>query len=142
MKPKILIFLIFLIQLPLAYALTLTIKSGSITNLGNEEILVEYGMLVGNLKFRLENYTWPPKEIWLLPAKVDPDEFSKGLRQLKVLELPENLTFSTCRTAVYFNQSLGYGFKIYNTASTKQIFENGTFCGLAYEGEYYVFAKY
>ena len=142
MNSKFLLFLIFLFQIPFAYGLTLTIKKGLITNLGAEEVLVDYGMLIGTLKFKLENYTWPPKEIWLLPAEVNPDEFSKGLKQLTILELPENLTFSTCRTAVYFNKSLGYGFKIYNTQTTKQILENGTFCGLAYEGEYYIFAKY
>jgi hypothetical protein len=142
MDLKILIFAIIVSQIPLSYALTLTIKKASITDLGIEEVLVDYGMLIGTLRFKLGNYTWPPKEIWLLPAQVNPDEFSQGLKQLTILELPENLTFSTCRTAVYFNESLGYGFKIYNTQTTKQIFKNGTFCGLAYEGEYHVFAKY
>ena len=74
---------------------------------------------------------------------MDPEIFSKGLTQETILEIPENLTFSTCRTAVYFNQTLGkYGFKIYNTGTTTQILPNGTFCGLAYDGTYWVIAIY
>ncbi|GEM_PF-1268910 len=141
MKRFALITLLFLI--PLASALTVSVNKGEIVKLEDEEILTDFGMVIGSINFKIGNYKWPPKEIWLLPEQIDPSQFSKGLTQKEVLEIPENLTFSTCRTAVYFNETMqAYGFKIYNTGTTKQIFENGTFCGLAYSGTYWVIAKY
>jgi len=140
---KKLTLLLFFLFLPMASALTAVINEGEIVNLGSQEILTNFGMVVGTINFRLGNYKWSPKEIWLLPEQMDPEIFSKGLTQETILEIPENLTFSTCRTAVYFNQTLGkYGFKIYNTGTTTQILPNGTFCGLAYDGTYWVIASY
>lgn len=142
MLTKIVCLVILLALLaPLATS-TITIQQASITSLEEEEIPTEFGMLTGAIRFKLANFSWPPKEIWLLPVKVDPSEFSKGLKQHSILELPENITFSTCRTAVYLNESLGYGFKIYNTQTTTQILPNGTFCGLAYNGTYYLYASW
>lgn len=141
MKELSLIALIFLI--PIASALSVTINQGEIITLSEQEILTNFGMVIGTITFRIGNYKWPPNEIWLLPENINPEEFSKGLTQKEILEIPKNLTFSTCRTAVYFNETLGkYGFKIYNTGTTTQILENGTFCGLAYNGTYWVIAKY
>ena len=138
---------LFLIIIPIASALNLQatqveISEGNLTEIGNINISTNFGMIYGTINFKLENFVWAAKEIWLLPQKVDPEIFSKGLKQIEILELPENLTFSTCRTAVYFNESIGYGFKIYNTKTKIQILENGTFCGLAYAGNYYVYAAY
>lgn len=134
--------------LPLAIATTLqasqvSVQEGNITNVGVKEVLTNFGMVIGTINFRIGSYSWPPEEIWLISEKVDPDLFSKGLKQNGTLEIPENLTFSTCRTAIYINTTSGIvGFKTYNTATKKQILENGTFCGLAYPGTYYVFASY
>ena len=135
------------LTIPLACAISLQaneviVQDGTIADIGIQEILTNFGMITGTINFRLANYSWAPEEIWLLPEKIDPDEFSKGLTIQTTLELPENISWSTCRTAVYYNESVGYGFKIYNTGKTLQILENGTFCGLAYNGTYYVYATY
>jgi len=127
---------------PTVLALTTSINNGQITDLGVNQFLTDFGMVTGAITFKLANLTWVPSTIWLLPVEIDPDIFSKNLTIKSYLELPENITFSTCRTAIYFNQTSGYGFKIYNTESTEQILTNGTFCGLAYNGTYYVYAKY
>ncbi len=135
--------IVLLLSIPIVSALTVNIKEGEIISMNEQEILTNFGMLIGTINFRIGNYKWPPSEIWLLPEKINPSEFSKGLTQKEILEIPKNLTFSTCRTAVYFNETLGkYGFKIYNTPTTQQILENGTFCGLAYNGSYWVIARY
>ena len=128
--------------IPSALALNFSVSNGGNTDIGNNEVLSDFGMITGGIKFTLGNLTWTPEEIWILPENIDPYIFSKGLTQKTVLELPDNVTFSTCRTAVYYNESSGYGFKIFNTGTTTQILENGTFCGLAYTGSYFVFAKY
>ncbi|MEM7819159.1 MAG: hypothetical protein QW403_03405 [Candidatus Aenigmatarchaeota archaeon] len=141
MKKLTLIALLF--SIPVACALTVNINQGEIITINEQEILTNFGMIIGTINFKIGNYKWPPSEIWLLPEEINPSEFSKGLTQKEILEIPKNLTFSTCRTAVYFNETLGkYGFKIYNTGTTQQILENGTFCGLAYNGTYWVIAKY
>ncbi len=128
--------------LPLAYALTTTVSEGAISDTGNNLLNTNFGMVLGSIMFRLGNFQWQPNEIWLIPSQIDPDAFSKGLTQRTVLEVPQNQTFSTCRTAVYYNETVGYGFKIYNTGTTTQVLTNGTFCGLAYNGTYYVYAKF
>jgi hypothetical protein len=130
-------FLFFL--LPYAYAVT--VIGGSSSDVGTMSIPTEFGMVTGRVTFFLGNLTWVPSEIWLIGQNVDPSVFSKGLVQQTTIEIP-NVTQSTCRTAIYYNQTSGYGFKIYNTGTTTQIFPNGTFCGLAYNGTYFVFAKY
>ncbi len=132
----------FLLFVPTAFAITVEVSNGSATSIGNNELLTNFGMVSGQINFRLGNFSWVPSEIWLIPQDIDPDIFSKGLSQRAVLEIPRNITSSTCRTAVYYNQSSGYGFKIYNTGTTAQIFSDGTFCGLAYNGTYFVLAKY
>lgn len=126
---------------PAASAITVEISNGSATSIGSNELLTNFGMVNGQISFRLGNFSWVPSEIWLVPQNVEPEVFSKGLTQQTVLEIPQNITSGTCRTAVYYNQSSGYGFKIYNTGTTIQISQNGTFCGLAYNGTYFVFAK-
>ena len=143
---KKIVSLVILI-LPAAYAISLqaseiNVQEGVIADIGIQEISTNFGMVTGTINFKLANYSWHPEEIWLLPEKIDPDEFSKGLTIQTTLELPENISWSTCRTAVYYNSSIGYGFKIYNTGATTQILENGTFCGLAFNGTYYVYATY
>ena len=129
--------------IPSALALNFSVSNGGTTNIGNNEILSDFGMITGGVKFNLGGLEWTPEEIWLIPEDIDPYIFSKGLTQETVLQLPDNVTFSTCRTGVYYNESSGgYGFKIFNTGTTTQILSNGTFCGLAYTGNYFVFAKY
>ncbi len=131
-----------LISVPAASGITVEISNGNSTNIGTNEMLTNFGMVSGNIVFKLGNFSWTPTEIWLIPENIEPGVFSKGLTQQTTIEIPENVTSSTCRTAVYHNKSSGYGFKIYNTGTTTQIFSNGTFCGLAYNGTYFVFAKY
>jgi hypothetical protein len=118
------------------------VRQGESVDIGTNNLPANFGMVTGSLLFRIGNFTWVPTEIWLLPREMDPSIFSKGLTQQETIELPANITGSTCRTAVYLNQSVGRGFKIYNTGTTTQIFRNGTFCGLAYEGTYFVFTRY
>ena len=145
MKSKALIpaVLVWVLVLPPAVsALSVEVSSGSRTDIGTQEFSTEFGMVTGNIVFSLGELSWVPEEVWLIPSELDPDVFSKGLTQERVLEIPENITGSTCRTAVYYNKTSGYGFKIYNTGTTTQIFSNGTFCGLAFNGSYSVFAKY
>lgn len=127
---------------PVAFSLATSVANGSVSDLGLNEVLTEFGLLTGTIKFKLGSLIWPPSEIWLIPSQVDPDIFSKGLTQKTVLEIPSNATWSTCRTAVYENTTVGTGFKIYNTGTTTQILQNGTFCGLAYNGTYFVYGKY
>ncbi len=132
-----------LIFAPAAYAITVEVSNGSASTIGNNVLPTSFGMVSGQIVFRLGNFSWVPGEVWLVPENIDPGVFSKGLTQQTVLELPKNITSSTCRTAVYYNQSSDrYGFKIYNTGTTTQIFSDGAFCGLAYNGTYFVFAKY
>jgi len=140
MKKIVFGILVLLALIPLAKALTVNVIQGEITHLEAQNISTDFGMIVGRINFKLGNFIWPPKEIWLLPEGVDPKDFSK---QNTTLEIPENITFSTCRTAVYYNQTLNaFGFKIYNTASATQIFPDGNFCGLAYNGTYTIIAKW
>jgi len=131
-----------LLLAPSAHAITADVSSGGETDMGSMNVLTEFGMVTGSVTFILGNFSWVPDEIWLIPEDTEPDIFSKGLTQDSIIEIPENVTSSTCRTAVYYNNASGYGFKIYNTASTAQILGNGTFCGLAYNGTYFMFAKY
>jgi len=134
--------LALLALIPLASALTTDIMQGEIKQLGELNISTDFGLLVGTINFKLGHYIWPPKEIWLLSKEVNPSIFSKQ-NQNTTLEIPENITFSTCRTAVYYNQTLdAIGFKIYNTETKTQILQNGTFCGLAYNGTYTIVAKW
>ena len=138
-----LVFSIFLlIFLVPASAIMVDVRDGGSVDIGSSIIQTSFGMVTGNIMFTIGNLSWVPGEIWLLPANVDPSAFSKGLTQQATIELPQNVTSSTCRTAVYRNQTLGHGFKVYNTGTTAQIFPNGTFCGLAYNGTYFVFARY
>lgn len=131
-----------LVAVPSALAITVQVFDGSSSDVGSFVVPTDFGMVTGQITFRLGNLTWVPGEIWLVPRDMDPDVFSRGLTQQTTVELPQNVTSGTCRTAVYYNQSVGYGFKIYNTGTTTQILQNGTFCGLAYNGTYFVFASY
>lgn len=134
--------LMVLLFLPVVSAISVDVRSGGTADIGANEIQTGFGMVTGAIKFKVGNLSWTPSEIWMIPADMDPDVFSKGLSQKDVIELPNNVTFSTCRTAVYNNSTVGNGFKVYNTGTTTQILQNGTFCGLAYNGTYQVFAKY
>lgn len=134
--------LLALTLLPAASAMTVEISNGSSSSIGSNEVLTDFGMVTGDIIFKLGNLSWVPVEVWLLPINIEPDIFTRGLTQDSVIEIPENVTSSTCRTALYYNKTSGYGFKVYNTGTTVQIFPNGTFCGLAYNGTYFVFAKY
>jgi len=126
-----------------AYAsISVDVIDGESVSIGSRSLRTGFGMVTGDITFSIGNLTWVPTEIWLIPEKMDPSIFSKGLTQQTTIELPANVTQSTCRTAVYYNRTSGWGFKIYNTGTTSQIFGNGTFCGLAYNGTYFVFAKY
>jgi hypothetical protein len=118
------------------------VRDGGAVDIGSRVMQASFGMVTGNIVFTIGNLSWVPGEIWLLPGDMDPSIFSKGLTQQSIIELPQNVTSSTCRTAVYYNQTSGYGFKVYNTGTTVQISQNGTFCGLAYNGTYFVFARY
>lgn len=118
------------------------VREGESVDIGSNVVQTSFGMVTGSILFTIGNFSWVPGEIWLLPEDVDPSVFSKGLTQQATIELPQNVTSSTCRTAVYRNQTSGYGFKVYNTGTTVQISPDGAFCGLAYDGTYFVFARY
>jgi hypothetical protein len=137
MNKKTFVFgiIIFFTSIQIVYALSVNLTQGQITDIGIQEILTDFGMLVGTIKFRLGELSWPPEEIWLLPENTLPSQFKANSTYL---EIPTNLIFSTCKTSVYYNQSLGYAFKILSS----QILPNGTFCGLAYNGTYVILAKY
>jgi len=134
MKKKILL-LALLALVPAVKAMGVSIYQGQVADLGSQEVTTDFGMVVGSIKFRLGDYSWAPTEVWLLPENTTPSQF-RSLSQY--LELPANITFSTCRTSVYYNESLGYAFKVLSSA----ILPNGTFCGLAYPGNYAIVAKY
>ena len=128
-------WMLILPMLPTISAIAVTITKGSVVDIGQQELLTNFGMLTGSILFRLGDYRWKPKEIWLLPEGTTPEEFKANSTYL---EIPEGITFSTCKTSVYYNESMGYAFKILSS----QILENGTFCGLAYTGEYVLLAEY
>jgi len=132
---KTILLMALLSLVPAVKAINVSVFQGQVVDLGTQEVITEFGMVVGNIRFRLGDYTWSPTEVWLVPANTTPSQF-KSLSQY--LELPANVTFSTCRTSVYYNQSLGYAFKVLPSA----ILPNGTFCGLAYQGNYTVVTKY
>jgi hypothetical protein len=127
---------------PLAKSLTTSIAEGEITDIAVKQILTGFGMVTGTINFKLGNFSWQPEEIWLLPTDTSPDDFKSNVSMGETLEIPENTTWSTCRTAVYHNRTVGDGFKIYNTGTSTQIQPDGKFCGLAYNGTYYILAKY
>ncbi|MCS7105726.1 MAG: hypothetical protein NZ942_00170 [Candidatus Aenigmarchaeota archaeon] len=136
MKKTILIFGFFiLLPVAAAYSIKINIMEGKITEIGNNELLVAFGMIRGSIVFKLGEYRWPPKEIWLVPQGTLPSNF-KSIGTY--LEIPENVTFGSCKTSVYYNETLGYAFKVLSS----QILENGTFCGLAYNGTYNILAKF
>lgn len=135
MKKFLIGIILFSALFPPINALNINITRGEVVNLGTKEILTEFGMIIGTIKFKLGTYYWSPKEIWLVPDGTLPNQFKSNSTYL---EIPKNLTFSSCKTSVYYNQTLGYAFKILSS----QILENGTFCGLAYSGSYIILAKY
>ncbi|MEM5853917.1 MAG: hypothetical protein QXG39_06770 [Candidatus Aenigmatarchaeota archaeon] len=117
-----------------ARAIRVTIEEGSIKEIEPQELLVNFGMLTGTLNFKLGNYRWPAKEIWLVPPGTSPSYFKSNSTYL---EIPENITFTTCKTSVYYNATYGFAFK-----GLAEILPNGTFCILAYNGTYDLVAKY
>jgi hypothetical protein len=132
---KLILALFFLLLVPVAYSLKTTVREGEIVEIGNNEFLVSFGMVKGSINFKLGEYKWPAKEIWLVPEGTSPNSYkSIGI----YLEVPENITFSTCKTSVYYNETLGYAFKILSSG----IKEDGSFCGLAYNGTYEILAKF
>ena len=130
-----------LMLMPAASAISVNVSNGEVSDIGVNELTTEFGMVKGEIRFSLGEFSWVPSEIWLVPENVDPEIFNKGLTQDSVIQMPENVTSSTCRTAVYYNKTSGYGFKVYNTGTTTQIFKDGKFCGLAYNGTYFMFAR-
>lgn len=140
---KLLIFSFFsIIILNLVLAKEIEVLNNEIFQMGNFQIDLKFGMVIGRIFYKLGNLTWAPEEIWFLEKNVTPSQFLKDAEKIEILEIPQNLTFSTCRTLVYFSKIYGYGFKIYNTITKVQIFNDGKFCGLAYNGSYYVYASY
>ncbi|MEM5834297.1 MAG: hypothetical protein QXQ69_00400 [Candidatus Aenigmatarchaeota archaeon] len=132
---RISLALFFLLLIPAVHSLKASIREGEIVEIGNKELLASFGMIRGSINFKLGEYVWPPKEIWLVPEGTLPSYYkSTGT----YLEIPENITFSTCKTSVYYNDTWGYAFKVLPS----QIQENGSFCGLAYAGSYDVIAKF
>lgn len=119
---------------PLAYALSTTITEGTIVDLGVKQSLSNFGMLTGAITFKLGNYTWPANEVWLVPSNTLPEQFKSNSTYL---ELPANVTFSTCKTSIYFNSTYGFAFK-----GLADVLPNGTFCILAYNGTYDIVARY
>jgi len=116
-------------------ALNVNILKGEVIDIGINEMLTDFGMVRGSIVFRLGNYSWKPEEIWLVPLGTTPEDFKATGRYL---EIPEDVAASKCKTSIYFNSSYGYAFKI----TSSQILENGSFCGLAYEGVYEIFAGF
>mgnify|MGYP000384757346 CR=1 FL=1 len=133
-KKFLLVIAVKALALPLAYALSVNVEEGTISQLEPQQFLVNFGMLTGAITFKLGNYTWPASEIWLVPVGTNPNQFKSNNTYL---ELPENLTYTTCKTSVYSNSTYGFAFK-----SLAKILPNGTFCILAYSGTYDVIAKY
>jgi len=119
---------------PLACALTATVTDGTITNFGANQFLTNFGMLDGAITFKLGNYTWPLNEVWLVPTNTLPEQFKSTSTYL---EIPANVTFTTCKTSIYGNSTYGFAFK-----SLADILPNGTFCVLAYNGTYDIVARY
>ncbi|MEM7826106.1 MAG: hypothetical protein QW451_00540 [Candidatus Aenigmatarchaeota archaeon] len=117
-----------------AQAISVNIREGEISQLEPQEIFVNFGMLTGAITFRLGNYTWPAKEIWLVPIGTNPSQFKSNSTYL---EIPDNITYTTCKTSVYYNSTYGFAFK-----SLAEILPNGSFCILAYNGTYDLIAKY
>jgi len=135
MKKKILFAIVAAtLALPLAYALSADVIEGTISQLEPQQLQVNFGMLTGAISFKLGDYTWPANEIWLVPVGKDPSQFKSNSTYL---ELPANLTYTTCKTSVYYNSSYGFAFK-----SLAEILPNGTFCILAYNGTYDIVANY
>ena len=135
MKKKILFAIVAAtLALPLAYALSADVIEGTISQLEPQQLQVNFGMLTGAISFKLGDYTWPANEIWLVPVGKNPSQFKSNSTYL---ELPANLTYTTCKTSVYYNSSYGFAFK-----SLAEILPNGTFCILAYNGTYDIVAKY
>ncbi|MEM5829755.1 MAG: hypothetical protein QW040_03685 [Candidatus Aenigmatarchaeota archaeon] len=115
-------------------ALSVSVIEGAVSQLEPQQFLTNFGMLVGSIIFKLGDYTWPADEIWLVPVGTEPSQFkSSGT----YLEIPENITYTTCKTSVYYNSTYGFAFK-----SLATILPNGTFCILAYNGTYDIIAKY
>lgn len=134
MKEKIFfVFVLSAFLIPVAYSLSITITEGAISEIGSNEFVVPFGMIVGSITFRLGNYTWPATEIWLVPQGTLPGYFKANN---SYLELPENLTSSKCKTSIYYNSTYGFAFKILQTGV------DGSFCGLAYGGIYDIIAKF
>jgi len=133
---KTFIALVIATLLPVVFAIApVQIEDSQIQDIGYQEIFPGFGMIRGSIVFKLGEYSWAPKEIWLLPEGTNREDFKATSTYL---ELPENLTFSTCKTSVYYNETTGkYAFKILSSA----ILPNGTFCGLAYGGTYNIYAK-
>lgn len=126
--------LVSLLLVPVAYSLTATVIEGTITDIGVNEVLTEFGMVQGAITFRLGDYKWSTNEVWLLPENTSPDQFKSTSTYL---EIPENVTFSTCKTSIYYNSTHGYAFKVLS-----EVAEDGSFCGLAYSGTYDLLAKF
>jgi hypothetical protein len=133
-KKILLVMAVTTLALPLAYALTVNVEEGTISKLEPQQFLANFGMLTGAITFKLGDYIWPASEIWLVPVGTNPNQFKSNSTYL---ELPANLTYTTCKTSVYFNSTYGFAFK-----SLAEILPNGTFCILAYNGTYDVVAKY
>jgi hypothetical protein len=133
-KKILLVMAVTTLALPLAYALTVNVEEGTISKLEPQQFLTNFGMLTGAITFKLGDYIWPASEIWLVPVGTNPNQFKSNSTYL---ELPANLTYTTCKTSVYFNSTYGFAFK-----SLAEILPNGTFCILAYNGTYDVVAKY
>lgn len=134
MKKQIFALVTSFLLVPVAYSLTTTIIEGTVTDLGINEILTFFGMVKGTITFKLGSYTWPASEIWFLPEGTSPKQFKSSSTYL---EIPENITSSTCKTSVYYNETYGYAFKVLSS----QVMPDGSFCGLAYNGTYEILAK-
>lgn len=128
MSKKILILLMAVACLPLARAFQVDVIEGTILQLQPQTITTKFGMLLGTITFKLGNYTWPVEEVWLVPVGTNPSQFKSNSTYL---QLPENITYTTCKTSIYYNSTYGFAFK-----SLAQILPNGTFCILAYNGTY------
>jgi len=134
MKKQIFALVTSFLLVPVAYSLTTTISQGTVTDLGVSEILTSFGMVKGTITFKLGSYTWSASEIWLLPEGTSPKQFKSTSTYL---EIPENITSGTCKTSIYYNETYGYAFKVLSS----QVMEDGSFCGLAYNGTYEILAK-
>ncbi|MBI5061803.1 MAG: hypothetical protein HZB67_05840 [Candidatus Aenigmarchaeota archaeon] len=113
---------------------TADVSNGAVQGFSIES--APYGAVTGTIRFRLGNWTWYPEEVWLVPeGEVDDYRYTNKYYQIasSVGNDPILNATNRCRTSVY-NLTDKKGFK-------SSIGAGGTFCVLADQGRYKIYAK-